>query len=70
FSLDITGQVAVAVNIPVIASGGGGSMQHFEDVFVQTQATAALAASVFHFGSISIPALKQYLASKNVLVRI
>lgn len=70
FSLEITQQVASAVNIPVIASGGGGTMQHFEDVFLQTQATAALAASVFHFGSIAIPALKQYLASKNVLVRI
>ena len=55
--------------IPVIASGGAGSMEHFRDAFIQGQADAALAASVFHFGEIAIPALKQYLAQADIPVR-
>jgi cyclase len=59
-----------AVNIPVIASGGAGSPQHFLDVFTQTRVTGALAASVFHKQVIQIDELKQYLANNGVQVRI
>lgn len=61
FSLDITKQVAEAVNLPVIASGGAGTMKHFKEVFEKTKATGALAASVFHYEEIAIPTLKKYL---------
>lgn len=56
--------------IPIIASGGAGSMEHFRDVFTQGKADAALAASVFHFGEIPIPALKEHLRNEGVNVRI
>ena len=69
FAIDITKQVSESVNIPVIASGGAGTMEHFENVFTQTKATAALAASVFHYGEIQIPILKNYLKTKNIAVR-
>ncbi|OJV52965.1 MAG: imidazole glycerol phosphate synthase subunit HisF [Bacteroidetes bacterium 43-16] len=69
FSLEITEAVAAAINIPVIASGGAGRPEDFAQVFTQTRATGALAASVFHFGSIAIPDLKQYLKSKNISIR-
>ena len=62
-------QVNDAVNIPVIASGGAGSVQHFVDVFEQTNVDAALAASVFHYGEILIPDLKDILRSKGIEVR-
>lgn len=70
FALDITSQVAEAVNIPVIASGGAGSKQHFKDVFEQTGATGGLAASIFHFGEIPIPVLKDYLNKEEISVRL
>ncbi len=70
FSTDITGQVSNSVNIPVIASGGAGTMEHFRDVFYNTSCSAALAASIFHFGEISIPDLKKYLRKENIEVRI
>jgi len=69
FALDITKEVCEAVNIPVIASGGAGTREHFADVFQQTKASAALGASVFHFGEIPIPTLKQYLNDQNIPVR-
>jgi imidazole glycerol-phosphate synthase subunit HisF len=69
FSIDITGEVSMNVNIPVIASGGAGSMEHFRDVFFNTGCSAALAASIFHFGDIIIPDLKKYLISENINVR-
>jgi cyclase len=69
FSLDITQIISEAVNIPVIASGGAGSKVHFKDVFLQTKASAALAASVFHFNEIPIPDLKQYLKTFNIPIR-
>jgi imidazole glycerol-phosphate synthase subunit HisF len=69
FALDITNAVSEAVNIPVIASGGAGSRKHFKDVFEQTKVSAALAASIFHFGEIPIPELKAYLKTKNIAVR-
>jgi cyclase len=69
FALDITGRVADSVNIPVIASGGAGTVKHFRDLFSLTQATAGLAASVFHYGEVFIPALKSYLKTNNIQVR-
>ncbi len=58
------------LSIPVIASGGAGTMEHFRDTFVQGHSDAALAASVFHFGEIAIPALKQYLQQQGIKVRL
>jgi imidazole glycerol-phosphate synthase subunit HisF len=69
FSIDITSEVSRRVNIPVIASGGAGSMEHFSDVFNLTECSAALAASVFHYGEITIPDLKKYLRNENIAVR-
>lgn len=70
FSLGITSEVSNMVSIPVIASGGAGTMDHFREVFVKTSCSAALAASIFHYGEIPIPELKKYLAGKGVNVRI
>ncbi|MFR9546506.1 MAG: HisA/HisF-related TIM barrel protein, partial [Rikenellaceae bacterium] len=56
--------------IPVIASGGAGSMEHIEEVFVKGEADAALAASIFHYGEIEIGELKRYLKSKDIKVRV
>lgn len=70
FALDITKQLAQNLSIPVIASGGGGTMQHFSDVFLEANADAALAASVFHFKEIQIPDLKNYLHQKGIAVRL
>ena len=58
------------VNIPIIASGGAGNTSHFVDTFIMGKADAALAASVFHFGEIAIPVLKQTLKNKNIATRI
>jgi imidazole glycerol-phosphate synthase subunit HisF len=69
FALDITGQLATNLPVPVIASGGGGTLQHFVDVFHIAGADAALAASIFHFKEISIPELKTYLTQNNIPVR-
>jgi len=70
FSIDITGEVSRSVNIPVIASGGAGLMEHFSEVFFYTDCSAALAASIFHFGEITIPDLKKYLLNEKISVRI
>ncbi|OKL41418.1 imidazole glycerol phosphate synthase subunit HisF [Pontibacter flavimaris] len=70
FALDITSEVAHAVTVPVIASGGAGSMAHFADAFLKANADAALAASLFHFRELAIPDLKQYLKQQGVAVRI
>lgn len=69
FSIDITWEVSRNVNIPVIASGGAGSMEHFREVFFNTGCSAALAASIFHFGDITIPDLKNYLMNEKINVR-
>lgn len=58
------------LSIPIIASGGAGAMEHFRDVFSVGHADAALAASVFHFGEISIPELKTYLKAQDITVRL
>lgn len=70
FALDITKRLAENLSIPVIASGGGGTMQHFADVFEKANADAALAASVFHFKEIEITGLKEFLIKKNIAIRI
>ncbi|MEP5613091.1 MAG: imidazole glycerol phosphate synthase subunit HisF [Cyclobacteriaceae bacterium] len=69
FAIELTNQLTELLSIPVIASGGAGSKQHFTEVFEKTRATGALAASVFHFGEISIPELKQFLKEDNISVR-
>lgn len=70
FALDITSILSGMLPVPVIASGGGGTMQHFVDVFENGKADAALAASIFHFKEIAIPDLKQYLHGHNIKVRL
>jgi cyclase len=70
FALEITKLLSENLPIPVIASGGGGTMQHFADVFELAHADAALAASVFHFKEIEIPELKQYLRGHKISIRI
>lgn len=69
FAIDITNEVSEAVNIPIIASGGAGTKAHFKEIFEQTKASGALAASIFHFGEISISDLKDYLKTQNIPVR-
>ncbi|QXP73623.1 imidazole glycerol phosphate synthase subunit HisF [Tenacibaculum sp. AHE15PA] len=69
FALDITNDVSKAINIPVIASGGAGKEIHFKDVFTKTEASAGLAASIFHFAEIPVPKLKEYLKEQNIPVR-
>jgi cyclase len=70
FALDITRKLAGSLPVPVIASGGGGTMQHFVDVLDGEGADAALAASIFHFKEIPIPELKGYLQAHGIRVRI
>ena len=69
FAMDITAEICKTVNIPVIASGGAGTMDDFKNVFEQTGVSAALAASVFHFGEIDICDLKKYLKQHNLEIR-
>jgi cyclase len=70
FALDITGEVSRTVSIPVIASGGAGTLEHFSEVFEKARADAALAASIFHFGEVPIPVLKKYLAAQQIPIRL
>ena len=70
YDIELTRQVAEAVDIPVIASGGAGSMEHFYDAITIGKADAVLAASLFHFGEVDIMELKGYLKSKGIKVRI
>lgn len=69
FDCDLTAAVSDAVNIPVIASGGAGTFDHFADVFTTGRADAALAASIFHFNEKSVAELKQFLSERNVPIR-
>jgi len=69
FAIDITKAIAEAVSVPVIASGGAGNMEHFAEVLTEGKADAALAASVFHYREIEIPALKTFLRGKGIPVR-
>ena len=70
FANEALAQLSAEVSIPVIASGGAGKKEHFRDAFTLGKADAALAASVFHFGEITIPDLKQYLRSEGINVRV
>lgn len=69
FALELTRRISEIVSIPVIASGGAGIHEHFLDVFTDGKADAALAAGTFHFGEISLPSLKNYLAEHGIPVR-
>lgn len=70
FALDITATLSNMLPVPVIASGGAGTMEHFKEVFENANADAALAASIFHYKEIEIPHLKQYLAEQKIPVRL
>jgi imidazole glycerol-phosphate synthase subunit HisF len=70
FALELTSAVSRNANIPVIASGGAGTMEHFNEVFTTGYADAGLAASIFHFKEIEIPALKQYLHERSIPMRM
>ena len=70
FANEALAKLSALVNIPIIASGGAGSVQHFVDTFVKGKSDAALAASVFHFGEIPIPTLKQGLKNNTIEVRL
>lgn len=70
FANEALAKLSTLVNIPIIASGGAGTIQHFTDAFIKGKADAALAASVFHFKEIEIHALKKALQNKNIPVRI
>ncbi len=70
FACDILAELSESVSVPIIASGGAGKMEHFKEVFTYGKADAGLAASIFHFGEIGIPDLKQYLKQEEIPVRI
>ena len=69
FDLEMTRAVTQAVSIPVIASGGCGSLEHFAQVFAETDCDAALAASLFHFGELTVPQVNEYLRKRKIPVR-
>ena len=70
YDIELTDRISRQAGIPVIASGGAGTMEHFYDVLTRGHADAALAASLFHYKEIEISALKEYLQDKNVPVRM
>ena len=69
YAIDLTAEVSNSLNIPVIASGGAGTKEHFREVFLNTRASGALAASIFHFREIPIPELKNYLRNQYIPIR-
>ncbi|HBG87252.1 MAG TPA: imidazole glycerol phosphate synthase subunit HisF [Marinilabiliaceae bacterium] len=69
FANEALATLSSSLSIPVIASGGAGTMEHFKDAFIKGKADAALAASVFHYNEISIPKLKDYLRKEGILIR-
>ena len=69
FDCELTAAVSAAVPIPVVASGGAGAFAHFEDVFTRGRADAALAASIFHYGTHAVAGLKGWLAERGIPVR-
>lgn len=69
FALGLTENISKMINIPVIASGGAGTKEHFKNLFESTHASAGLAASIFHYGEIPIPELKTYLLNENIPIR-
>lgn len=70
YDIELTRQIAENVSIPVIASGGAGSLEHFKDAFVEGKAEAALAASLFHFKELEIKHVKEYLRREGISVRL
>ncbi|MDI6758900.1 MAG: imidazole glycerol phosphate synthase subunit HisF [Candidatus Omnitrophota bacterium] len=70
YDIELTKAITSAVNIPVIASGGAGSLKHFYEVFVSGRASAALAASIFHYQKYTIRQVKKYLKEKGILMRL
>ena len=70
YDIELTKQIAENVSIPVIASGGAGSLEHFKDAFVDGKAEAALAASLFHFKELEIKQVKEYLRNEGISVRL
>lgn len=70
FDLVITRRISESVGVPVVASGGAGSLAHMAEVLIDGKADAVLAASIFHFGQHTVEEVKQYLASKNIPVRL
>jgi cyclase len=69
YDLELLSKITSIVNLPVIASGGCGELKHFRDVFVNANCDAALAASLFHYGELSIREVKDYLTAEGVIVR-
>lgn len=69
FALEAINAVCAEVNVPIIASGGAGSIEHFTTLFTTTDASAGLAASIFHFGTVPIPKLKAQLKTNNIPIR-
>jgi len=70
FDIELNRTISEMVNIPVIASGGAGKVEHFYDVFTKGKADAALAASIFHYREISIQSVKEYLIRNGIKTRI
>src|SRR5205823_11971345 len=70
FDLVITRRVSESVGVPVVASGGAGTLEHMAEVLLEGKADAVLAASIFHFGEHTVGEVKQYLAGKGIPVRI
>lgn len=70
FAISLTEYISTLVNIPVIASGGAGTMEDFADIFLEGKADAALAAGIFHEKTVRIPTLKQFLLTKGIPVRL
>ena len=69
FDLELTRSISENLEIPVIASGGAGKLEHFYDVFTKGKADAALAASIFHFKEYEVSEVKDYLAERGIIVR-
>ena len=70
YDIELTRRVSDAVPVPVVASGGAGRLEHFADVLGRGRASAVLAASLFHFGTLTIPGVKRYLSEQGVPVRV
>ena len=70
YDIDLTRAVTRAVNVPVIASGGAGELDHFAEVVIEADADAVLAASVFHFGTFTVEQVKEHMAAAGIPVRL